>query len=68
MMIGTAEQAAARGAVLLDRCDPGWEHHVVLNDLNLGSTCNCVLGPGVRRDGLVSPHCGAVGGSGSGAG
>ena len=41
---GTAEERVARGASFLDRTMPDWAHLVEINDLDLQSQCNCVLG------------------------
>ena len=33
-----------RGAELLDRELPGWDERIDLDRLDLGSTCNCIVG------------------------
>lgn len=41
---GDARDAVMRGAQLLDREMPGWQERVEINELDLSSSCSCVLG------------------------
>jgi len=41
---GSAQDAAQRGAIYLDRIMPDWYTRVTLTTLNLSNTCRCVLG------------------------
>jgi len=38
------EKQIARGMAWLDENFPGWVEKIVLENLNLGSSCDCVLG------------------------
>ena len=44
MRKATAKRRAAKGAAFLDSVWPAWWRHVRINQLDLGSGCNCVLG------------------------
>jgi hypothetical protein len=39
-----ARESVERGAALLDKIEPGWELKIDLAELNLSSSCRCVLG------------------------
>lgn len=41
---GTAAERVARGVEWLDSNVPGWVDKVEINELNMGSSCRCVLG------------------------
>lgn len=52
-------QRVKRGVIFLNINHPGWDEEIDLNDLNLQSSCNCVLGQlygtyanGMRKNGL----------------
>lgn len=50
-----AQERVARGAVLLDEKRPGWEQKIRVNELNMGSFCDCVIGQ-IEGDFLRWPH------------
>jgi len=48
----TSETRVARGAALLDEKLPGWDRRIDLDNLHLGSKCDCVLGQEFANDAL----------------
>lgn len=42
--MSTVAERAERGAALLDERRPGWWQGIDLGRLDIGSTCNCVVG------------------------
>lgn len=59
---------AVRGAALLDERLPGWRAEIDVDRLDLGNTCNCVLGElfgsydrGLKMLGLYDSQAGALG-------
>jgi len=50
------EQQIAKGASLLDEKWPGWENVISLDTLDIGSSCDCVIGqlyPGIEFPGVT---------------
>lgn len=46
MAADTIRARVARGVALLDEKLPGWAQQIDLDRLDLGNTCNCILGQG----------------------
>lgn len=51
---GLAPERVARGVAFLDREVPDWKSRIVVKDLDLSSTCSCVVGQVFQEDALAN--------------
>lgn len=42
--MSTITERVAAGAAFLDEREPGWDQRISLDELSIGSSCNCILG------------------------